>query len=55
MIICYHGYQQNAWENQRKVKDNILRQFLTSWKQMKELQTTEVITSKLDNVMMCHY
>lgn len=36
---------QNVWEGERKKKDNTLKQFLTTWKQMKELQqTTEVIS-----------
>ena len=46
-IVCIHfyGYQQNIWESERKEKNNALKQFLASWKQMKELETTEVITS----------
>lgn len=40
-----YGYQQNIWESQRRGKDNTLKQFITQWRKMKELQTTEVITN----------
>lgn len=37
--------QVNIWESQRRGKDNTLKQFITQWRKMKELQTTEVITN----------
>lgn len=42
--------QVNAWEIERKEKDNVLKQFLTSWKQMKELETTEEQSSEDNDV-----